>query len=412
MRMFFSAMLVAFVAGAGVAEAGDSPQFRGPDRDGNFSDTGLLKAWPADGPAQVWKAEGLGHGYASASVVGDTIYVPGMLDDGQGYIFALNLDGAVKWQAAYGEETQDRQAPGSRSTPTIDGDRGYVISGLGVVTCFSAANGDILWQVDTVERFGAQEIRWDIAESVAIDGENLICTPGGADASVVALNKMTGDTVWTSRGLSDASAYCSPIVIDHGGRRIVVTMTAQNVVGIDAASGDVLWTHAYPTEHDIHAVSPVYSDGMVYYTSSGGRPAGAMLALSPDGSSVTLKWEDTNLNCFHHGVVLRDGYIYGTSEERRGELMCLELATGQLKWRAEEVTLGSVVAADDMLYVYEGPKAGVVSLVKATPEGFTRFGQFTITEGSARHWAHPTIAGGRLYIRRGDLLFAYNIAAE
>ena len=402
--------MLALLVLAGVAHAGDSPQFRGPNRDGIFNEQGLLKAWPENGPPVAWVAKGLGNGYASASVVQGKIYVPGMLDDQNGYIFALNLEGKVERKILYGKETLIEQAPGSRSTPTIDGNRLYLISGLGVVYCIDLTKGEKLWEANVFERFKGENSTWHLAESLLVDGDRLICTPGGPDAAVVALNKMTGDTLWTTKGLSDKPSYCSPTIVDHKGRRILLTETAKLVVGIDATTGALLWTHDHPTEYDIHAVTPIYKDGLVYFTGGYGSGGGA-LELSPDGASVTLKWTDKNLDCQHHGVVLVDGYLYGTSHNK-AQLICLEMATGKLVWSTKEIKQGAVVYADGMLYIYEGPKSGVVSLVKAVPAGFERTGKFAVTEGTNNHWAHPTIANGRLYIRHGDALIAYNIAGK
>ncbi len=410
-RREFALVMVMCLVGAGDGYAADSPEFRGPNRDGEFPETGLLKEWPEGGPPLVWVAKGLGKGYSSPSIVGDTIYVTGMLEDKQGYVFELDLDGVEKSKILYGEETQDMEAPGARSTPTIDGNRLYLMSGLGVVYCFEREGRKKLWEVDTVDRFGGQTITWSIAESVLVDGNRLICTPGGPDASVVALDKMTGETIWTSKGLSDASGYCSADIIEHRGRRIIITMTAKYVVGLDAGSGQVLWKHSHPMKYDIHAVTPVYADGMLYFT-AGGEAGGGMLELSPDGAEITLKWTDKNLDCLHHGVVLVDGFIYGTNEQKRGRLICLELKTGRMMWSTNEIKQGAVIYADGMFYVYEGPKAGVVSLIQATPEGLERTGSFQVSEGTDNHWAHPAIAGGRLYIRHGDALIAYDIKAD
>ncbi|HOD49725.1 MAG TPA: PQQ-binding-like beta-propeller repeat protein [Candidatus Hydrogenedentes bacterium] len=403
-----SILICAVIAGA--AAAADSPQFRGPNRDGKFPETGLLKEWPENGPPVLWVANGIGEGYASPSIVGDTLYVPGMLEGEQGYLFVLDLAGNIKSKHAYGPETLTKQAPGPRSTPTIDGDRLYLISGLGVVTCFKLPECGILWQVDMMKRFNGQVVAWAIAESPLIDGENLICTPGGPDASIAALNKMTGQTVWTSKGWSEPSAYCSPALFEVGGHRIIVTMTAKSVVGLDAATGALLWSHTHETDYDIHAVTPVLEGRMLYYTGGYGS-GGGMLLLSEDGSSVTPQWADKNLDCQHHGVVLLDGYIYGTGHKNQN-LMCLQLQTGKLMWEAKEVRQGALVYADGMLYVYEGPGGGAVSLVKAAPEGFSRTGVFEVTQGGGNHWAHPVISGGRLYIRHGDVLIAYDIAAK
>ncbi|MFC1764053.1 PQQ-binding-like beta-propeller repeat protein [Planctomycetota bacterium] len=394
----------------GTVMAADSPQFRGPNRDGKFPETGLMKSWPADGPPVAWVAKGFGQGHGSVSVVGDSIYVPGRLDDGQGYLFTVGLDGSIKDKASYGTETNEAKSPGARSTPTIDGDRAYIMSGLGVVSCLNVKSGKVLWQVDTFQKFGAPQIRWHIAESILIDGDLAICTPGGKDASLVALNKMTGATVWQTKGLSDKSAYCSPDIIEHGGKRIVITMTAAYVVGVDVTNGEVLWTHEHETKYDIHGTTPVYADGMVYY-SAGYGSGGGMIELSADGTKVTQKWKDMNIDCQHHGIVLLDGYLYATSQKGK-KLWCLDLKTGDVMWSADEITQAVVEYADGMLYTYEGPQAGVVSLVKATPQGYERTGSFKFTAGNSEHWAHPTIANGRMYIRRGDTVVAYDIAAK
>ena len=395
----------------GLIRAGESLQFRGPNRDGIFDETGLMKEWPAAGPPVAWVATGLGQGYSSVSVTKDAIYVPGMLGEDQGHVSVLDLHGKIVKQIAYGKETLDKQAPGPRSTPTIDGNRLYLMSGLGVVYCIQIPEGDLLWQVDVPKRFDAKPPQWTYAESLLVDGDRLICTPGGKDASVVALDKMTGGTVWTSKGLSDQASYCSAYIVELEGRRLLLTMTAKYVVGLDADTGEPLWTHEHPTDYDIHAVAPRYADGMLYYT-GGYKSGGGMLELSADGASITPKWTDKTLDCQHHGVILLDGYLYGTGHGSAKELLCLELKTGEIAWRTKEVTQGAVVMADGMLYVYEGPKRGVVSLVKATHSGYERSGLFKVSEGSGNHWAHPTIAGKRLYIRHGGALIAYDIAAK
>ncbi|MBI3119738.1 MAG: PQQ-like beta-propeller repeat protein [Candidatus Hydrogenedentes bacterium] len=392
-----------------LALADDSPQFRGPNRDGKYPEKGLLQAWPEGGPKLLWTADGIGLGYSSVSVAGDSIYVTGRGEDNIGRFYALGLDGAIKWSLEYGPETASGQGPAARSTPTIDGDRAYILSGPGLAMCIDLTKKAPLWSVNIVEEFKSLPTEWSLAESPLIDGNKVFYTPGGPDASVVALDKMTGDTIWTSKGLSEAAAYCTPNLIEHGGRRMVVTMTAKSVVALDPETGAILWTHEHPTKYDIHAVTPVYADGMIYYT-AGYKSGGGMLQLASDGGSVTPKWSDMTLDCQHHGVVIVDGYVFGTSQTGK-ELVCLELATGKVMWETREVTQGNVVFADGMLYTYEGPQAGVVSLVKPSPAGFERAGQFTITEGAAEHWAHPTIANGVLYIRHGEKLFAYDVKA-
>lgn len=391
--------------------AGDARQFRGPERDGKFDEQGLLKAWPEGGPTRLWEIGTIGQGYASPTVVGDTVYVTGMIEVNDGYLFALNLDGTEKWRLKYGQETEDSQAPGARSTLTVDGASGFLTSGLGILYKIDLAAPAILWEVDTLARFNGKQIQWAIAESPLVDDRYVYCMPGGPDAAVAALDKNTGETVWTSKGLTDASAYCSPNIIVHKGRRILVTMTAKGLAGLDAGTGEVLWTRDQPDEWDIHANTPVYADGMLYFV-AGSKVGGVMLKLSEDGSEVTEVWTDTEMDTLHGGVVLHEGYIYGTSHRSGKEMLCLELKSGKIMWRTPDVTEGATVFADGMLYNYEGPMRGVVSLIKATPEGFGRTGEFKITKGEAKHWAHPVVANGRLYIRRGEFLWAYDVAAK
>jgi outer membrane protein assembly factor BamB len=410
MKRLLTMSLLACTLCAPQALAADAPQFRGPTRDGIFKDTGLMKSWPEGGPPLAWKKEGIGKGYAAAAVVGDTIYVPGMQDDKQGYLYALDLSGAEKWKAAYGPETEDSQAPGARATPSVDGDRVYVLSGLGGLTCLATADGKQLWQVDMMKEFGGQTIMWAIAESQLVDGDRVYVTPGGTEATVVALDKMTGKTVWTCYVDGERSAYCSPTIFTFGGRRVLVTMTSKSVIGIDEATGKLLWKHPHPTNFDIHAVTPVSAGNVIYYTAGYGSGGGA-LDVSPDGSSVTQKWLDSNLDCQHHGVVLLDGYIYGTGQNNN-KLFCLELATGKVMWSTDEVTQGDIAYADGMLYVYQGPRKGVVSLVKASPEKFEAAGSFVVPKDRDKHWANPAIANGRLYIRYAGNLYAYDIAAK
>ncbi|MBM3290961.1 MAG: hypothetical protein FJY92_12495, partial [Candidatus Hydrogenedentes bacterium] len=334
----------AAMASSIVANAADSPQFRGPARDGIYADTGLLKTWPGDGPRMAWKAEGIGEGYASASDVAGTVYLTGMLEDEQGYVFALDpKTGKEKWRVAYGRETQDKQAPGARSTPTIDGDRLYVFSGLGLLTCLSTKDGKQVWQVDVRNTFNGQSVTWSFAESPLVDGDLVFATPGGPDAAVVALNKMTGETVWQSKGFSEASAYCSPSIFTFGGNKVLVTMTAKSAIGVDAKTGKALWSHLHETEYDIHAVTPAVSGNIMYYTGGYGSGGGA-LEVSADGSSVKPLWSDKHLDCQHHGVVLLDGYVYGTGH-KNNKLVCLELKTGKLMWETDEVTQGDIAFA-------------------------------------------------------------------
>lgn len=393
---------------AATALAADTPQFRGPNRDGIYAETGLLKAWPEGGPRLAWQADGLGKGYSSVAVVNGTIYTAGMGEDKQGYVFALGLDGKVKWKAAYGPETEEKMAPGARSTPTIDGDRLYLQSGLGAVVCMSIADGKKLWSVDAAAEFKAKEVLWVFSESLLVDGNLVFVTPGGPDASVVALDKMTGKTVWASKGLSDASAYCSPAIFTLGGKRELVQWLAENLVGLDPKSGEVLWQHHQKVPWSIHANTPVGIGNTLFYSAESG---GGAIEIA-DGKTVKQLYTFADPQVLHHGTVLRDGFVYCGAFQKPPKLYCVDFATGKEKWSTETIGEASVVYADGMLYCYESPKKGLVHLVKCSPEKFEETGVLQIPKAADKHWAHPAIADGKLFIRYNGTLYAYDIAAK
>ncbi|NLH40520.1 MAG: PQQ-binding-like beta-propeller repeat protein [Planctomycetes bacterium] len=409
-RIAIVSALVVVIGPAVAAQAGDCPRFRGPAGDGQFSETGLLKQWPQGGPRLVWTAQGLGKGYSSATIAGGTIYVTGMDDNKQGHLFAFNLDGSPKWKAAYGPEL-DKQGPsvaGTRATPTVDGDRVYLLTGFAKLVTFDAAKGQVLKTVDLVERFKPKQAQFGFADSVLVDGQKLICTPGGPDASVVALDKSSGETLWQTKGLSQTTGYCSARIVQKGDRRLVLTMLGAGVVAVDAATGEVVWQHEYPHRAAVQPNPPLYADGMVF-VSSGMGAGSAMLSLAETNPTAAPVWAEKALDCQMQGTVLIDGCIYGTAQSANKGLVCLDWKTGKVLWNAPEVKMGAVTAADGMLYVYGTD--GTVRLVKPNPTAYEPVGQFAVSVGTDEHWAHPTIANGRLYIRHGDALMAYDIAS-
>jgi len=387
-------------------------QWRGPNRDGKSKETGLLKSWPDTGPELLWSVGDLGGGWSTVSIANGLVYITGMKGK-EGVLSAIDLEGNLKWQKPYGPEWA-RSHPGVRSTPTVDGDSVYIMTGVGTVVCLDASTGSIKWKEDVKEKFNGKTPRWGYAESLLIDGDKLICTPGGEKGSIVALDKRTGRTIWISKNLTEASAFCSPILIRRGSRKLVVTMLAESVVGVDAETGGVLWKDKFKEYQDgirpNNPITPVYYDGAVY-TTSGYDNGGALLALSHDGAKVTRKWVDTTLDTHHGGVVLVDGYIYGSNwkSNRNGDWVCLEWDTGKVMYETKWLgSKGSITYADGMLYCYEEDK-GTVALVKASPKGFDIVSSFKVTKGTDEHWAHPVICDGRLYIRHGGTLMAYNV---
>ncbi|MEN6577627.1 MAG: PQQ-binding-like beta-propeller repeat protein [Phycisphaerales bacterium] len=400
---------VVLMAGLTVAaQAADCPRFRGPAGDGTFPETGLLKQWPENGPKLAWSVDGLGPGYSSAVVVDGTVYVTGMDAQNQGQLYAFGLDGSLKWKTAYGPEfVKTGPAPtGTRGTPTVDGDRVFVMTGFTKLVIADAKKGQVLKTVDLLERFKPEQARFGFAESALVDRQKVICTPGGPDATLVALDRDTGETLWQTKGLSQATGYCSARIVQDGSRRLILTMLGGGVVAVDPADGQVVWQHEYTHRAGVQPNPPLYADGMVFICSGMGTGA-AMLSLAESSPAAEPKWADKTLDCQMQGTVLIDGCIYGTAQSANKGLVCLEWKTGKAMWTAPEVKQGVVIAADGMLYVYGVD--GTMRLVKPNPAAYEPAGQFSVAGGTNEHWAHPTIANGRLYIRHGDALMAYDI---
>lgn len=398
--------LITVLSAGPVAPGADWPQWHGANRDGKSPETGLLKQWPDGGPKLLWVADvDLGIGFSSLAVAGETIYVTGLVGS-DGWLFAIDLNGKGKWKLKYGQEWSG-QHKSARTTPTVDGNLLYLMSGQGKIVCVDIKTQQIKWSIDTFQKFGGRNITWGIAESPLLFDNTVICTPGGPDASVVALDKNTGKTIWTSRGLSDLSGYCSPILIKDDKKNLIATVTADNIVGIGASDGRVLWKVPYRNKWAAHPNSPVYRDGCVYIT-SGYSLGGVMLKLSADGTSVTKLWTERTLDSHHGGVVEVGGYIYGAGSS--GSRICLDWKTGQVKYRTDRPAKGSVLLADGKLYCYD--ERGTVALVEPTPAAYNVVSSFRVTQGTAEHWAHPVIADGRLYIRHGSALMAYDIRGK
>ncbi|MAE60110.1 MAG: alcohol dehydrogenase [Planctomycetaceae bacterium] len=402
-------LIATFVIAAGATTfAGDWPQFRGPARDGKSPEKGLLDQWPAEGPTLLWAVEDLGHGFGSVVVSGKMLYTTG-LKGKDGHVFAYDLDGNPLWDKPYGPDWSGSR-DGTRATPTIDDGRLYVLSAHGRVACLDAITGDEQWGVDTQKKFGARVLNWGMVESLLIVGDKVICTPGGKKAGMVALDKKTGETVWVCRELTDKSGYCSPILIERGGRQLIVTFTAAALVGVDAANGELLWRHPRKASYDIEAVSPVYENGRIYVTSGYGV-GGDMLELAKDGKSVTAKWHDDKLDCQIGGVILHKGHVYGASDKSSGgDWICLNLKTGEVAAETRAVGKGSITYADGMFYGYG--ENGQIGLIKASPKDFGLVSSFKVPKGKRQNWAHPTVANGRLYIRHGSALMAFDIRSK
>ena len=395
--------------------AQDWPQFRGLNRDGISLEKGLLKKWPVGGPKLLWTVSGnLGEGYSSASIADGFVFVTGMIEN-NGVLFAFDLEGNLRWKKTYGPEWS-KTWQGTRSTPTINGSNVYVFSGTGKIYCFSTKTGNRIWSRDIVHDYEGIQTEWGWAESLLIIDNKVICTPGSKTTTMVALDKLTGEVIWDKPNIGEQHAFCSPILVERGDKKIIINRTEHFLFGVNAENGRVLWTYdctdfmkpAKPPQ--IHPNLPIHRDGHVYIT-SGYDAGGAMFNIPKDGNSIQLKWLNKTLDVFHGGVVLVGDYIYGSNyaRNRKSEWHSIEWESGKHRYKADwNRNQGSIIYVDERLYCYD-EKIGELALVETGSE-FKVISSFKIPKSKAQFfWAHPSISDGKLYVRNGENLFCYDI---
>jgi outer membrane protein assembly factor BamB len=400
---------VAVCLGVAAVHAADWPQWQGPDRTRISKETGLLKEWPTDGPRVIWTANTLGTGYGSMAVAGDRVFLQGARGS-ESVVIALNrADGKEVWAKPLGPiETRMRtnMGAGPRGTPTVDGDRLYVLTENGDLACLKT-DGAVVWQLNILKEFGGSQLQWLISESPLVDGPHVVVSPGGPGTGMVKLDKMTGKTVWTSKDLSDTAGYSSITVADVQGVRTYMTFTAQAGVGVRASDGKLMFRYQKAANGVANIATPVFFNNKVFFASGYGA-GGGLLDLSAKNGEVVANevYHTANMRNHHGGMVLVDGYLYGFNDLI---LTCLEFATGNLMWRDRSVGKGSVTYADGHLYL-QGENS-TVGLAEATPSGYREKGRFRIPEKGQLSWAHPVISDGRLYVRNQDTLLVYDIKA-
>ena len=367
-----------------------------------------MRQWPTTGPAVVWSTSNLGAGYGSLSVSGDRVFVQGMRNN-QSVVTALNrADGKPVWARPLGPALDNDQGPGPRGTPTVDGDRVYVLTENGELACLRLQDGTVVWQRNILNAFSGRNISWLISESPLVDGNQVIVTPGGRGAGMVALEKMTGKTIWVSKELNDEAGYASPIVADIQGVRTYMTLTAEAGVGVRASDGKLMWRHLPVANNTANITTPIYDDNKVFYSSNYGT-GGALLGLRAQAGEVRAQeiYFTREMQNHHGGIVLVNGYLYGFNNSI---LTCLDFATGKMMWRHRSVGKGAVSYADGHLYILS--EDNVVGLVEASPAAYKETGRFQIGDQRWPSWAHPVISGGRLYLRNQGILAAYDIRAR
>jgi len=403
-KLITAAALVGAVAAlrAGPCEGADWPGWRGADRDGRSPDTGLLKSWPDGGPRLLWKATDIGKGFSSVAIAGGVVYISGDVGNEQS-LHAYDLAGRKAWSVKHGPGWSGRRSPGAMGSPVVSGGKVYLLSGNGLLKCYDARTGAEKWSKELVRDFGGKQQGWGYSESPLIYKTLCIVKPGGSKC-VVALNKDTGETVWTSTGLSDDPAWSSCIAVEFQGQPLIITTVGKRMVGVDARTGQLLWENRRAVG-GAACTTPVYSDGYVFSATGYGN-GGACVKLALAGGKVTATqvWETKDMICHHGGFIVHEGHIYGNHE---GGWNCLDLKTGEKKWGGRGVGKGSVCYADGMLYTF-GEGGGRMGLLHAKPDGFQEAGQFRV-QGRAQSWAYPVVVGGRMYVRYDTNLYVYDV---
>jgi len=388
-------------------------QWRGPARDGKYPAKGLLKEWPESGPDLILLKEDLGKGYSTPILYEGEIYISGIRDS-LDVLTKLDLQGNILWETAYGKAWENTY-PESRNTPTIQENRVYIMGGMGTVACMDTESGEIIWSVNTHEQFDGEFHRWGMAESLLLVDDMVISSPVGSETAVVALHKEDGSLLWKTASMGGQRSYASPLLIEHHGRRMILVISSEDIMAVKPDNGRIIWDFdlvEYSSRgRRNNTNTPLYHNGSIFIT-SGYDDTSVMLDLSSDGNQVEVRWTSDVLDTHHGGVVLLDGYLYGSNwiNNGNGNWVCQEWDSGRVMYEEKWHNKGSMIYADGMLYVYE-EKQGNVGLVKPDPKGLEVISTFRVTWGTGPHWAHMSIYDQMLFIRHGEVLMVYDIAA-
>jgi outer membrane protein assembly factor BamB len=393
------------------ATAFDWPQWRGPDRSGLAKETGLLKTWPESGPKRVWLYEKAGNGYSGPALVNGKMFTAGTRDGNEILIVLDAETGKELWTTKLGAVHDDDRGDGPRGTPTVDGDRVYIMSGPGNLVCVSTVNREVLWQV-TMQKLGGSTPRWGFSESVLVDGDQVVCTPGGPQGAVAALDKMTGALRWQSTEFTDPAHYSSIVPARINDTPQYVQRTQRSIVGIAPRDGKLLWQTSFPGQIAV-APTPIVRDNEVYVTA--GYGVGCKMVRIGVGNEVTTVYENKVMKNHHGGVVLVGEYLYGHNDP--AGWVCQNFKTGEEVWVSKNLGKGAIGFADGMLYCLDESK-GTVALIEASPQGWKEHGRFKlepqtkIRAARGMIWTHPVISNGKLYLRDQDLIYCYDVKGK
>lgn len=414
--LFWAGLLVVVIAGNATLVGEDWPQWRGPDRTDVSGETGLLQSWSESGPRKIWSSDEGGLGYSGFSIVGDSLFTMGLEIDGENeFVICLDTkDGGKKWQTNVGKKFENGWGDGPRSTPTIDDGHCYVLSGNGNLACLAATDGKLVWET-TMQEFGGKTPFWGYCESVLVDGDQVICTPGGSKGAIVALNKKTGELIWQSKDFTDDAQYSSIIKAEIHGQPQYIQLTMKSIVAIAPESGKVIWQSEWPGRTAV-IPTPIVSGNRVYVSS--GYNVGCKAIEIGEDHSVKELWQNRVMVNHHGGVILVDGKLYGYCDGRRGGWTCQDLETGEAVWNeTDKLGKGAIAYADGCFYcLAEG--SGELVLIKKSTEGWDEQGRFKLEPQTTHRnprgkiWVHPVIANGKLYLRDQELIHCYDVSAQ
>ena len=389
--------------------------FHGPNGDNMSPDTGLLASWNEKGPNLLWKINNIGEGvsgYSSLTIQNNRLFTSGMRNK-RSIVYCFDLQGNPQWEYDNGE-AWTKDFPGTRSTPTIDGEFVYDFSAHGELVCLTADKGEKVWRRNILNDFEGENIIWALSESVRIDGDRLYCSPGGKKASFVALNKRTGDVIWTTPSLGEKTSYGCPIIVEQDGLRMIITNYAKGMFGVKADTGELLFKFQHEQRYDINCTRPIYRQGYIFLTNTvSPEGSGAIkLKLTVAGGKVSLDevWRNKDFDNLHDSVILLDGFLYGTSYAYKGgTFMCVDWKTGSVQYENKSVGKGSLTWAEGLIYFLS--EEGDVLLIRPNSKKYDVISRFNLPEaGEGKTWAHPVICGKRLYLRHGTFLYCYDIA--
>lgn len=403
-----SLWLTTLIASALVVNAADWPQWRGVDRADISKETGLLKSWPEGGPKLAWINKDVGLGYSGYAIANGKLFTMGLRGDTELLIAVDVKTGKELWATPVGPIYKNGWGDGPRATPTVDGEMVFALAGNGGVLAVKATDGKEVWKT-TMREFGGKTPGWGYCESVLVDEGKVICSPGGSQGTLLALDRATGKKLWQSTGWTDGAHYSSPIVVTHNGTRQYIQLTSQNVAGVSAKDGKVLWKSEWPGKTAV-IPTPIFKDGHVYITS--GYGVGCKLVKVAADNQTSDVYFNQNMINHHGGVILVGDKLYGHSD--KGGWTCQDFKTGEVKWTANNLKKGAIHCADGMFYCLE-EASGTVALVEVSDKGWNEKGRFKLTPQTEQRnpkgkvWTHPVVSDGKLYLRDQEILFCFDV---